>query len=156
MLKYLLASLILSILLLSSCAQEKIAEGGSMDPNSLNYDRYATYDDGSCFKGGNISISRRTSNASPNDTFWLWKDSLNGTGLKPSSKCPYFQIPTTPHLCSELGVSFNIGFGLKNSSAVRTWVFQFKKKLANGQVINLTPIDTIKVYNKYCDTMSIN
>ena len=119
-----------------------------MDPNSMTYDKWATIDDGSCQYGGSISVYRRIT-GNKNDLIELWKDTANGKGLQFEGSWGYNLLPDKNYGCGQKG---GMNFGLP----LGTWTYQFKKKLANGQRIELTQPRTVNVYNKYCDTVGVN
>ena len=142
--------LFLSLLIFSSCKPEQQApEHGCTDPNSMSYDPQATVDDGTCKYGGRLS-PYRTSIANPGDSIQFYLDTINGKGLHFKGSIQYNYLTNTRPLdCAHSkSVVFFIPLG--------NWTYQYKKKMASGQIIDLTAPKTVNVYNKYCGIDSVN
>ena len=119
---------------------------GCMDPNSASYNPDAKIDDRRmCYYGGGVSIYR-TSTGNSGDMVEFWIDSANGKGLKLDVSINYNGLPTSPYPCN---VKNSTSFGLPLSEQV----YQIKKHLANGQIINVTQPKKVIVTNKYCDSV---
>ena len=134
--------------LISCSPKEKPPVYGCTDPNSYYYNPYANVNDGSCKYLGLISLYRKSTGVN-NDSIEFWLDTINGKGLKLRGTFQYNELPTKPQSCTDINT-------LNIEIPIGTWIYQLRKKSVGSPTTNLTPVTTVKSYNKLCDTLGLN